>query len=89
MSQPDAVILNMAPEITRPSRRLHLPSCFHGCLSSVISIFCVGMVSAAAGGQLLGRTAVVLLTSLELLVNNTSVMDNMNKYLVDPCEPWL
>lgn len=52
----------------------------------LVSTFFVGLVSAAAGGLLLGRTAVVLLASLELLVTNTSVMDNPENYVANPID---
>ena len=48
-------------------------------LASVISILCIGLVPGAAGGLLLGATAVVLLQSLELLADNKPLMDQFEK----------
>ena len=52
-------------------------------LASVISIFCIGLVSGAAGGLLLGATAVVLLQSLELLADNRTLNDQLEKFMKD------
>lgn len=52
-------------------------------LASVISIFSIGLVSGAAGGLLLGATAVVVLQSLELLDDNRLLMDQLEKYIMD------
>ena len=46
----------------------------------VISIFCIGLVSGAAGGLLLGATAVVLLQSLELLADNRGLNSQSEKF---------
>ena len=52
-------------------------------LMSVVSRFCIGLVSGAAGGLLLGTTAVVLLQSLERLADNSTLINQLEKYLTD------
>lgn len=54
-------------------------------LGSAISIFSIGLVSGLVSGLLLGATAVVALQSLELLVDNRLLMDQLEKYIADGC----
>ncbi|KAM7404291.1 hypothetical protein PAMP_011654 [Pampus punctatissimus] len=51
-------------------------------LVSVIVTCCIGLVSGAAGGQLLGTTAVAVLQSLELLAENRLLMDQLGNYTI-------
>ncbi|XP_071331598.1 uncharacterized protein [Trachinotus anak] len=59
------------------NRGLRLPSFFHSGLASAIGAFCIGLLSGAVGGLLLGGTAVVVLQSLELLADNRLLMDQL------------
>ncbi|XP_056897564.1 uncharacterized protein LOC130530418 isoform X2 [Takifugu flavidus] len=52
-------------------------------VASVISIFCIGLLSGAAGGLLLGATAVVMIQALELLLEDKLLMEQLEKYIVD------
>ncbi|XP_076597939.1 uncharacterized protein LOC143327471 [Chaetodon auriga] len=79
--------LQMAPvteDNTRVNRHITLPTCVSSGLASVISIFCVGLLSGGAGGLLLGATAVVALQSLELLADNSLLMDQLDKHVRCP-----
>lgn len=51
--------------------------------ASVISIFGIGLLSGAAGGLLLGATAVVMIQALELLLEDTLLMEQLENYNVD------
>ncbi|XP_040920812.1 uncharacterized protein LOC121199884 isoform X2 [Toxotes jaculatrix] len=76
--------VNQSPTVTVPRSRingnLRLASIFSSGLASAISIFFIGLVSGAAGGLLLGATAVVVLQSLELLADNRLLMDQLENY---------
>ena len=61
-------------------------TCLSSGLAAVISTFCIGLVSGAAGGLLLGRTAVVLHQSLELLADNKLLMEEFGKLIICPLE---
>ncbi|XP_029690391.1 uncharacterized protein isoform X3 [Takifugu rubripes] len=52
-------------------------------VASVIAIFCIGLLSGAAGGLLLGATAVVMIQALELLLEDKLLMEQLEKYIVD------
>lgn len=43
----------------------------------VISIFGIGLMSGAAGGLLLGATAVVMIQALELLLEDKLLMEHL------------
>lgn len=51
--------------------------------ASVISIFGIELLSGAAGGLLLGATAVVMIQALELLLEDKFLMEQLEKYIVD------
>lgn len=83
-SESDQRNLQMAPvteDNTRVNRHITLPTCVTSGLASVNSIFCVGLLSGGAGGLLLGATAVVVLQSLELLADNSLLMDQLEKHV--------
>ncbi|XP_051281828.1 uncharacterized protein LOC127377733 isoform X1 [Dicentrarchus labrax] len=65
------------------NRHIPLPACVNSGLASAVSIFCIGLVSGAAGGLLLGVTAVGVLQSLELLAENRLLMEQLEKYIMD------
>lgn len=51
--------------------------------ASVVAIFAIGLLSGAAGGLLLGATAVVMIQALELLLGDKPLMGQLEKYVVD------
>ncbi|XP_036961549.1 uncharacterized protein LOC119023592 [Acanthopagrus latus] len=75
------------PPVEEDNRRVNrpntLPAFVTSGLMSVVSRFCIGLVSGAAGGLLLGTTAVVLLQSLERLADNSTLINQLEKYLTD------
>ncbi|XP_030279578.1 uncharacterized protein LOC115585385 [Sparus aurata] len=94
MDRSDTGQLNLRrPPVAEDNRRVNrgtehrqpitLPAFVTSDLASVVSIFCFGVVSGAAGGLLLGATAVVLLQSLELLANHSTLIDELGQYLTD------
>ncbi|KAK2863274.1 hypothetical protein Q5P01_002807 [Channa striata] len=66
---------------TNEHRNPQLASCFSTAWASVISTFCTGLVSGAAGGLLLGATAVVIIQSLELLDKNKLHVDQLLNFM--------
>ncbi|XP_027144336.1 uncharacterized protein LOC113747714 [Larimichthys crocea] len=87
MDQSDADQLNplmsrVPEDNSRDNRPFPLPACVSSGLAAVISVFCIGLVSGAAGGLLLGATAVVMLQSLELLADNRLFMEQLEKYIL-------
>ncbi|XP_040920829.1 uncharacterized protein LOC121199884 isoform X4 [Toxotes jaculatrix] len=80
--QPNLRMPHDGQDHSRVNRGIRLPSCVSSGLASVISIFCIGLVSGAAGGLLLGATAVVVLQSLELLADNRLLMDQLENYIM-------
>ncbi|XP_036961009.1 uncharacterized protein LOC119023292 isoform X2 [Acanthopagrus latus] len=62
------------------NRSVRLLSFLTSVVPSAISILCIGLVLGAAGGLLLGATAVVLLQSLELLADNSTLTDQSEKF---------
>ncbi|XP_051280939.1 uncharacterized protein LOC127377259 [Dicentrarchus labrax] len=87
MDQSDTDQIQMPP-VTEDNSRVNnrhipLPACVNSGLASAVSIFCIGLVSGAAGGLLLGATAVVVLQSLELLAENRLLMEQLEKYIID------
>ncbi|XP_028265273.1 uncharacterized protein LOC114438258 [Parambassis ranga] len=67
---------------TRTNRGLQLPSCFSSWPASALSVFCIGLVSGAVGGLLLGETAVIELESLEILADNRLLMEELENYIM-------
>lgn len=64
------------------SRQVMAPHLIPGA-ASVISIFGIGLLSGAAGGLLLGATAVVMIQALELLLEDKLLMEQLEKYIKD------
>ncbi|XP_027144080.1 uncharacterized protein LOC109141601 isoform X2 [Larimichthys crocea] len=68
---------------SRDNRPFPLPACVSSGLAEVLVVFCIGLLSGAAGGLLLGGTAVVTLQSLELLADNRLLMEQLEKHIMD------
>ncbi|XP_071331602.1 uncharacterized protein [Trachinotus anak] len=75
--QPNQQMPRVTEDCSRVNRSIRLPSCVTSGLASAIGAFCIGLLSGAAGGLLLGGTAVVVLRSLELLADNRLLMDQL------------
>ncbi|XP_019128098.2 uncharacterized protein LOC104929896 [Larimichthys crocea] len=86
MDRSDADQLNiLIHPVTADNRRVNstitLPARVSSGLAAVVSVFCIGLVSGAAGGLLLGGTAVITLQSLELLADNRLLMNQLKSQI--------
>ncbi|XP_071331596.1 uncharacterized protein [Trachinotus anak] len=81
--QPNQQMPRVTEDCSRVNRSIRLPSCVTSGLASAIGAFCIGLLSGAAGGLLLGGTAVVVLQSLELLADNRLLVDQLENYIRD------
>ncbi|KAM3617712.1 uncharacterized protein V6R79_010159 [Siganus canaliculatus] len=91
MDKPNAVldldqlnhqVLPATEDRNRVDRVFRLPSCVTSRWASLTSLFFIGLESGAAGGLLLGTTAVIVLQSLELLAENRGLLDQLEKSLI-------
>ncbi|XP_029027887.2 uncharacterized protein LOC114868450 isoform X1 [Betta splendens] len=68
-------------ENNRMSRSSGRPSCSSSGPASAVASFLVGLLSGAAGGLLLGATAVVVLQALELLDGNQLLVEKLHDFM--------
>ncbi|XP_058499181.1 uncharacterized protein LOC131468685 isoform X1 [Solea solea] len=86
-SEADAMIKKTPPveeDHGEDNRNVSLPSCASSTFASAVATFFIGLLFGAAGGLLLGTTAVVVVQSLELLADNRLLMDQLENYTHDP-----
>ncbi|KAG7520756.1 hypothetical protein JOB18_035796 [Solea senegalensis] len=86
-SEADALIHKTPPveeDHGEDNRNVSLPSCASSTFASAVATFFIGLFYGAAGGLLLGTTAVVVAQSLELLADSRLLMDQLENYIHDP-----
>ncbi|XP_055369644.1 uncharacterized protein LOC114868450 isoform X4 [Betta splendens] len=67
--------------VTEENNRMSRSSGRPSCSSSAVASFLVGLLSGAAGGLLLGATAVVVLQALELLDGNQLLVEKLHDFM--------